>query len=288
MQVDINRINYLIIYSLLLSLILAIFSPEIAIAEAKLQPISNFKIARSIISTDTTTSSGATSSAKEVPHRVAKPDSKPDGKFLIGKYEDPGKLEKKGNAFVQFISTVWDIIKYIFYLALVLAIGFLAIYGIKLLTNKYNAITGSGAELVNILEIRYLAPGKAICLVEVADKVLALGLSGSSINLLSEFTDAGQVDGLKKAAAKKPEPLQPFQGILEKFTKRIANQPQTKTAKVVRKRHGTRPDSDMEWKDDLYSTGDSIRKLLDEIKEHERKSKGSGPTSKRDRGEDKK
>ncbi len=281
MYVGIGRINHPIIYSLLLSLLLALFISGIAAAEPGLLPISNLK------STHSTTSTDTADGAKETPPGVAKPNSTPDGKFLIGEYEDPGKPKEKGNLFVQLISTVWDIIKYIFYLALVLAVGFLAIYGIKLFTTKYNAITGGGAELINVLEVRYLAPGKAICLVEIAGKVLALGLSGNSINPLSEFTDTGQVDELKKAAAKKPEPLQPFQGVLEKFTKRFSNQPQAKTSKAVRKRRETRSSNDTEWKDDLYSTGDNIRKLLDEIKEHERKTKGQGPTSKQDRGEDK-
>ncbi|MCL6472892.1 MAG: flagellar biosynthetic protein FliO [Firmicutes bacterium] len=212
-----------------------------------------------------------------------KPSSEPDGKFLVDEYDDPGKPKEKTSFFIQLIYTIWDIIKYIFYLALVLGIGFLAVYGIKLFTTKYNAF--GGGDLVNILEVKYIAPGKAVCLVEIAGKVLALGLTGNNINLLSEFTETDHVEELRKAAAKKPEPLQPFQGILERFSKRFSTPVQGKTVKSVKKRRGKTANSAADWKDDLYSTGDNIRKLLDEIKEQEQKARGSDSSS--NRGEDK-
>lgn len=214
-----------------------------------------------------------------------KPSSEPDGKFLVDEYDDPGKPKEKTSFFIQLVYTVWDIIKYIFYLALVLGIGFLAIYGIKLFTTKYNAL--GGGDLVNILEVKYIAPGKAVCLVEIAGKVLALGLTGNNINLLSEFTETDHVEALRNAAAKKPEPLQPFQGILERFSKRFSTPAQGKMVKTAKKRHGRTANSSANWKDDLYSTGDNIRKLLDEIKEQEQKARGSDPPSNLNRGEGK-
>lgn len=213
-------------------------------------------------------------------------DSKSDGQLYLDSYQDPGNKKEESSPIIQVLQTVFDFVKYIFYLAVVLAVGFLAIYGVKLFTTKYNTLTGGGNELLNILEVRYLAPGKAICLVEVADKVLVIGLAGNNINQLGEFTEIEQVQALKQAAAKKPEALQPFQAAIEKITKKFSNTAAKQSRKPARKRRETAPQEETHWSEELHSTGDNIRKLLDEIKEQDKRTRGSRRNPKRDRGEE--
>ncbi|PIU27776.1 flagellar biosynthetic protein FliO [Candidatus Aquicultor secundus] len=215
-------------------------------------------------------------------------DSKSDGQLHLDSYQDPAKKKEESSPIIQVLQTIFDFIKYVFYFAVVLAVGFLAIYGVKMFTTKYNTLTGGGNELLNVLEIRYLAPGKAVCLVEIADKVLVLGLAGNNINQLSEFVEIEQVQALKQAAAKKPEALQPFQAALEKLTKRFTNATTKKSGKPVRKRREAAPQEEVHWSEELHSTGDNIRKLLEDIKEQDTKKRGSRQSPKRDRGEERK
>ncbi|MHB8841688.1 MAG: FliO/MopB family protein [Candidatus Aquicultor sp.] len=215
-------------------------------------------------------------------------DSKSDGQLHLDSYQDPGKTKEESSPIIQVLQTIFDFIKYVFYLAIVLAVGFLAIYGVKMFTTKYNTLTGGGNDLLNILEVKYLAPGKAVCLVEIADKVLVLGLAGNNINQLSEFVEIEQVQALKQAAARKPEALQPFQAALEKLTKRFTAAPAKKSRKPVRKRREAAPQEEAHWSEELHSTGDNIRKLLEDIKEQDTKKRGSRQSPKRDRGEKRK
>lgn len=214
-----------------------------------------------------------------------KPKSEPNGKYLIPDYNDPGKPQEQQGFFSQFLGTVINTVKYIFYFAMVLVIGFLAIYGTKLATTKYSSLTGGDQGPLNILEIKYLAPGKAICLVEIAGKVLVLGLAGNNINSLSEFVEADKVEELKQAAAQKIQPLQPFQAYLERFTKRFSGPPAKHQKKTLTKNLNARLDNNTHWRDNLRSAGDNINKLLEEIKEQEKKGKGPDMPFNRDRGE---
>lgn len=214
-----------------------------------------------------------------------KPKSEPNGKYLIPEYNDPGEPKKQQSFFSQLLDAVINIVKYIFYFVLVLVVGFLAIYGTKLATTKYSSLTGADQGLLNILEIKYLAPGKAICLVEIAGKVLVLGLAGNNISSLSEFVEDEKVEALKQASAQKTQPLQPFQAYLERFTKRFSGQPGKHQKKALTRNFNAGADSNTRWRDNLRSAGENINKLLEEIKEQEKKGKGSDIPLNRDRGE---
>jgi len=215
------------------------------------------------------------------------PKSEPNGKYYIGDYDDPGKPKEKQNFFVGFLYTVFGVIKYVLSFALVIGIGILTIYGVKIFTTKYNAMAGGGYDLINVLETRYIAPGKSVCLVEVAGKVLVLGVTGNNINPLSELTDIEQVDALKQMAARKPEPLQPFQAYLEKFSNRFSGTQEKRSKRPVkRKRDITVEDESTHWRDDLKSTGENISKILEEIKKQDKtRPRDSGSATKRGRGE---
>jgi len=281
--------------ALLLSILFALTFPIVAAAapegaageqeqftgEASALPDETSETVQSENKTDNSTAKSAGSSESE--DKNAKPGGRENDGFLIGAYDDPGNPEEKRGFLAQLLVTITNIIKYVFYLALVLGIGFAAIYGIKLLQTKYNTLSGMGNELINVLEVRYLAPGKAVCLVEVGGKVVMLGMAGNSINSLCEFKEGEGAEMLKQAADKKSEAMQPFQGVLDKFTKRFTSAP-TKSAKTTRKRRERPSSSDADWADDLYSTGENIRKILEEIKEQDKEPKSSRP--RRSRGDE--
>ena len=209
------------------------------------------------------------------------------GEFLLGDYQDPGAPQEKKSFLVGAFETIVNIIKYIVYFALVLGVGFLAILGLKFFTTKYNSMTG-GQELIHVLDIRYLAPGKAVCLVEAAGKVLVVGLAGNNINPLAEIDDFEQIEALKNIAAAKPEPLQPFQAYLEKFSGRFSKaqkKPQTKSRRPARREPEASVSTENHWRDDLHSTGQNINQLLEEIKKQDSKRSEGAPSSNKGRGE---
>jgi flagellar biogenesis protein FliO len=242
-------------------------------------------------------SSAASSKAKKN-SATQSSNSESQTELNLQDYQDPGQPQKQQSVLSGIIGTIWNVIKYAFYLGLVLAVGFLAIYGVKFFTTKYNTLTGGGQELVNVVEVRYIAPGKAICLVEIAGKVVVLGVAGNNINHLSDIDEPEQVEFIKHKAAQKPEPLQPFQSALEKVTNRFVYAPakQSKKSKSARPARTNREPSQRtpqrgqnntnNWADDLHSTGDNIRKLLDDIKEQEKRARGTDQPPKPGRGDE--
>lgn len=211
-----------------------------------------------------------------------------EGDFLIGSYNDPGTQKEETNVFVRFLYTIIDIIKYTLYFALVLAIGVLAIYGIKMFTAKYNTLAGMNQGLVNILEIKYLSPGKAICLVEVAGKVLILGMAGNKISPISEITEAEQVETLVQASIQNEKAVPPFQEYLEKITKRLSGMtlknPDKSSGEIIDIQDIKIGDS-TNWRDNLRSTSNDIGKLLEEIKKQDKSKQSRKPDSGKGGGE---
>lgn len=288
------------IYFLLLSVLFILLFPSFSIAMPEGHAGGQKQIAKGLNAASSETSetvlsenkadsntdsskTGKSPGSSKTEGKKTKPAGKESDGFLIGTYDDPANSQEKRSFLSQLLITITNIIKYAFYLALVLGIGFAAIYGIKLLQTKYNTLSGMGNELINVLEVRYLAPGKAVCLVEVGGKVVMLGMTGNSINSLCEFKEGEGAEMLKQAADKKSEAMQPFQGILDKFTKRFTSAP-ARPAKTTRKRRERTSGENVDWTDDLHSTGDNIRKILEEIKGQDRKSKGS--RNRRSRGDE--
>jgi len=229
-----------------------------------------------------------TSSNQSAKNKTASPPKKESGgEFLFDTYQDPGEPQEKTSFLAGIFQTIVSAIKYIFYFALVIGVGFLAIFGIKVFTTKYNSITG-GQELIHVLDIRYLAPGKAVCLVEAAGKVLVVGLAGNNINPLAEIDDFEQVEALRNLATTKPEPLQPFQTYLEKFSGRFSKaqkKPQTKSRRPAKREPESSLGTENHWRDDLHSTGQNINQLLEEIKKQDSKRSDGTSSSNKGRGE---
>ncbi|MBI4734381.1 MAG: flagellar biosynthetic protein FliO [Rubrobacteridae bacterium] len=203
-------------------------------------------------------------------------------------YDDPGEKKKDSSFFGGLLSGIASVVWYILSILFVIALGVFAIYGVKLFSTKYGNFTGAGNDLLNVLEVKYIAPGKAVCLVEVADKVLVLSMTGNNINHLSDITDQDKVNALKLAAVeKKVEPLQPFQVVLDKISKRnVAKKPKRNANDQSQnmETRSQRAKNAGEWQDDLNSTGDNIRKLLDDIANQNKPAKRNRPSSKHGRG----
>ena len=79
-------------------------------------------------------------------------------------------------------------LKMLFALAVVLGIMLGALYLLKRIAG--HNLPGSGPEsLINILSTRYLGPKSSIMMVEVAGRVLIVGVTVNAINLLGEIGD---------------------------------------------------------------------------------------------------
>jgi flagellar biogenesis protein FliO len=207
-------------------------------------------------------------------------------------YDDPGEQKKDSSFFGGLLSGIASVVWYVLSIVLVLAIGIFAIYGIKLFSTKYGNFAGSGSDLLSVLEVKHIAPGKAVCLVEVAEKVLVLSMTSNNINYLAEVTDRDKVEELKTAAEqKKTEPMQPFQIVLDKITNRGTLKKTRKDStslSVDKKISPQRAQATSEWQDDLNSTGENIKKLLDDIANQNKPVKRNRPSSKQGRGGERK
>jgi flagellar biogenesis protein FliO len=202
-------------------------------------------------------------------------------------YQGPEDQKQDTSFFGNLLSGATSVIGYLLAIAFVLALGIFAIYGVKLFSTKYGTLTGGSNDLVNVLEIKYLAPGKSICLVEIAGKVLVLSMTGNTINHLSDITEHEKVDSLKQAAEnKKTEPLQPFQIMLDKITNRQTKTSRKSTENIVNQRVSSygQAESSNAWQDELHTAGDNIKKLLEEIAEQDKSGRRPRQTTKRDRG----
>jgi flagellar protein FliO/FliZ len=113
------------------------------------------------------------------------------------------------------ISLFWLIIKLVFSLFVV---GLL-IWLVFFLLAKGRKVVGA-SDLIQILGTRAVAPNKYIQIVEVGDRVLIIGITDSSVSLLSEITDRETIQLLKtekskESAVKSPE--MSFTDFLKRF-----------------------------------------------------------------------
>lgn len=74
---------------------------------------------------------------------------------------------------------------------------------------------------LTVLDQSVLAPGRTLYLVEVADRVLVLGATGTSLSTLSEISDPTAIDLLKKRESE-PEPPSPFAEQLRQISEGLA------------------------------------------------------------------
>jgi flagellar protein FliO/FliZ len=128
-------------------------------------------------------------------------------------YQDPGTAPKTGNFF-------FSLVRIILSLGLVAGLVLIAAHFLK----KYGKLTpsaGQEQEFVNVLSRTGIAAGKSIYIVEILGKIIVLGVTDSSINVLFESNDAAFIQSLKeRKPAQAQEPL-PFLAHLKQFSERF-------------------------------------------------------------------
>ena len=103
----------------------------------------------------------------------------------------------------------WSTIAYVASLVVVfLFVAGLAYYASKFLGGRFGrAASGGGGR---VLEHLPLGPGRSACVVELAGRLLILGVTEHSITLLGEIDDAAEAEQLLKRSLE--EPAAPFSG----------------------------------------------------------------------------
>lgn len=79
-------------------------------------------------------------------------------------------------------------LKMLFALAVVLGLMLGALYLLKRIAG-HNLVAGGPESLIHILSTRYVGPKSSIMMVDVAGKVIVLGVTANAIHLLGEFED---------------------------------------------------------------------------------------------------
>lgn len=96
------------------------------------------------------------------------------------------------------------IIRLTFSLGLIIGLIYLSLYLLK--KSSLGMKKNRAGDLVQILERCYISPKKGIFIVKIGEKVLALGVTESQINLLSEISfDSDPNPGLEKKTASEKE-----------------------------------------------------------------------------------
>lgn len=110
---------------------------------------------------------------------------------------------------------IWDFIRMILVLVLVIAL----IYGFFYLLKKLSAPKDGGLDLVRVLETRNLSGNRNLHLVEVGNQILLVGSSENGVTLISEVTDKETVDGIKlrESEAASAVPGKNFADLLKGF-----------------------------------------------------------------------
>ena len=104
-------------------------------------------------------------------------------------------------------------------LGLVIGLIYLTMWALRTYVLGPQARRRLGARLtgrMDVLDTTQLAPNRTLYLVEVADRVLVLGATGTSLNTLAEIKEAEAIDLLKKPAAPE-EPVAEMKSFAEQF-----------------------------------------------------------------------
>ncbi len=93
----------------------------------------------------------------------------------------------------------WSTLAYVISLIAVFAIVLVMAYVFaRLIGGKLNA--RMSGQTGKVLENLPLGPNRSVCIVEMAGRVFLLGITDSSINLLTEITDAAEIERLRREA----------------------------------------------------------------------------------------
>jgi flagellar biogenesis protein FliO len=137
----------------------------------------------------------------------------------------------------------WTIFKLLFILGL-MGGGFY--YFFRFVT-KRAGMNVLGRDVVNILSIVPVGQNKFIQVVDLADRVLVLGVTDANINLITEITSRDEIDRLRLLSSKSPdEAPQNFNDYLSEFVSGVVN----KISSLKKGRAGRTPPAEYEKNED--------------------------------------
>ena len=129
------------------------------------------------------------------------------GSSFLPAYQDPQPASAPNNA-----GTIFDLL---WKLALVLGLIYATVVGLRWFGNRTRrAVMGDSS--INVLEKTPLAQNKELYLIDVADRVLLLGATSTSMNLLTEITDPAAVEELRNRQPAGLPSAEPFLNYLKK------------------------------------------------------------------------
>jgi flagellar protein FliO/FliZ len=118
---------------------------------------------------------------------------------------------------VEEESSVWMFIKMI----LVLGIFGGGFYYFYRFVTKKAGISMFGGEAIKVLSVVPLGQNKFLQLIDVAGKMMVIGVSDNSISLLTEITEKDQIDRVRILSTRKPPPGAGAGGFQEQVMKEI-------------------------------------------------------------------
>ncbi len=126
-----------------------------------------------------------------------------------------GETENAASTTYKAPSTAGMIIKMVVVLALVVA----ALYGILRFFKKRNSNTQSDDDFMRRVSSLSFAPGKSVEIVTLVDRAFMLGVTESSINLITEITDKEMISAMNLNFDKKKNTKKPmnFSDVLDMF-----------------------------------------------------------------------
>ena len=116
-------------------------------------------------------------------------------------------------------------------LALAFVIG--VAYFLLQFLNKKNLIQSKN-ELLNVLESIYIAPNRMVCLLEIGDKILVLGVTENNISFLTEINDLEIKETLQSRKDLKAAPVfaEQLNAVIEKI--KVSPQQDEKKAQNIK------------------------------------------------------
>lgn len=123
----------------------------------------------------------------------------------------------------------WELTKVILALAFVIGVA----YFLLQFLNKKNLIQSKN-ELLNVLESIYIAPNRMVCLLEIGDKILVLGVTENNISFLTEINDLEIKETLQSRKDLKAAPVfaEQLNAVIEKI--KVSPQQDEKKAQNIK------------------------------------------------------
>ena len=171
--------------------------------------------------------------------------------------ETPGELYNYEKPSVEEESYAWLIFKTIFVLGLLVG-GFYYFY--RFVTKK-TGIHSVGRDVIKILSIVPVGQNKFLQVVDLAGRIMVIGVSDSSINLLTEIEDKDEIDRIRLLSSKST-PVQPggFQEYISKYITKLFG------SKIPGSGRSAHDDFENKFQDSTFERLGYLRKQRDRLK----------------------